>query len=78
MTGDWTAIVWDDGRHEPLPDALAPGAVAELELDVQAPEPPHPNWLLTLSPLMADRDARHWAIHPARMHLRELPLLPAE
>jgi hypothetical protein len=78
----WHSSVWDDNRHACLPEAMPPGAVADLRLEVMAP----PNegdkdWFLSLAPLEVGSAVHRWAYSPGSqmiLRVRLLPPLPQE
>lgn len=58
--GSWESVVWDDGYAKRLPDGLAPGQPAMLEMQVRAPEERHERWFLAIAPLLVVGERRVW------------------
>jgi len=60
ITGDWTAIVWDDGNSAAIPPGVARGQDFELTIPVRAPEEPHGLLHLELRVLGVKDDLREF------------------
>ncbi len=75
-TGKWDAVIWDDGHHTVLPDALAPGHSFMFDLEVKAPDQPGDRWLLSILPLTVNGAQNSWNIEskPLDEYVRVIPV----
>lgn len=63
-TGSWQSVIWDDGRYGYLPEALPPGSIGLVEMEIMPPNQPGDRWLLTLVPLLITGEQRQWGPSP--------------
>jgi hypothetical protein len=60
-TGNWQAVVWDDGHNVLLPENLSSRATFDLEFYILAPDNPGKKWCLVLSPFLQQGPNKTWA-----------------